>query len=86
MQHPASGVTWDALDEATGLTAVSTHERPFYQHNARKLLTQLLGHLQNSTLTDDISADRNKPMRSGLPPDRLMMAYLDNLQLIERAA
>jgi hypothetical protein len=44
MQHPATGVTWDALEEATGTSAVAPVKAPSLRSTIQKL-DQLLGHL-----------------------------------------
>jgi uncharacterized protein (TIGR02391 family) len=84
MQHPATGVTWDALDAATGLTAVAPMKGPSIRA-ALERLNQILGYLQNLDQNDEVPADPDRPMRSGLTTDRIMLAYLGSLHpFIER--
>lgn len=78
MQHPATGATWDALDAATGLTAAGPIKGPSIRTTLDKL-DQIIGRLQTFDQNDEVPADPQKPMRSGLPTDRLMLAYLDSL-------
>ena len=78
MQHPATGVTWDALDAATGLAAVGPVKGPSMRQ-AFDSLNQIIGLLQNFDQSDEIPADPQKPMRSGLSTDRIILAYLNSL-------
>jgi hypothetical protein len=55
MQHPASGVTWDALEVATSLTG-----HPGKGHSIRHVLpklNQILGRLENFDPNEEIPAD-----------------------------
>ena len=78
MAHPATGVRWDALDAATGLTAVSQIKGPSLRSVAEKL-DQIIGRLQTFDQDEEVPADRTKPMRPGLAADRIMLVYLDHL-------
>lgn len=78
MQHPATGATWDALEAATGLTAVAPAKGPSIRSTIQKL-DQILGRLQNFEQDEEIPADPRKPMRSGASSDRIVLAYLDHL-------
>lgn len=78
MNHPATGVQWDALDAATGLTAVAQAKGPSLRSVTEKL-NSIAGRLETFDPTDSVPADRSVPLRSGLGPDRLMLAYLDHL-------
>jgi uncharacterized protein (TIGR02391 family) len=84
MVHPATGVRWDALDAATGLTAVSQIKGPSLRSVAEKL-DQIIGRLQTFEKDEEVPADRTKPLRPGLAADRIMLVYLDHLHpFIER--
>jgi hypothetical protein len=78
MNHPATGVRWDALDAATGLTSVSQIKGPSLRSTIEKLNT-IAGRLEALDPNDSVPSDRGAPLRSGLGPDRLMMSYLDHL-------
>jgi uncharacterized protein (TIGR02391 family) len=78
MTHPATGVRWDALDAATGLSSVAQAKGPSLQSAIEKL-NAIAGRLEALDPTDSVSADRGVPLRSGLGPDRLMLSYLDHL-------
>lgn len=56
MQHPATGVTWDALDVATSLTAHPAKNDSF-RHVFPKL-HQILGRLETLDPNEEIPADR----------------------------
>ena len=55
MQHPATGVTWDALDAATGLDAVGPVKGPSIQSTLGRL-DQIIGLLQTFDQSDEIPA------------------------------
>jgi predicted nucleotide-binding protein len=60
MQHPATGVTWDALEVATSLTG-----HPAKGHSLRSTiqkLDQILGALQNFDQDEEIPVDPSKPI------------------------
>jgi uncharacterized protein (TIGR02391 family) len=78
MNHPATGVQWDALDAATGLTSVAQIKGPSLRSVTEKLNT-IAGRLEALDPNDSVPADRGRPLRSGLGPDRLMLSYLDHL-------
>jgi uncharacterized protein (TIGR02391 family) len=78
LMHPATGVTWDALDEAVGLTGVGPVKGPSLRA-ANQKLDQILGHLATLGQNDEIPADLDKPMRSGATAGSLMIAYLNHL-------
>src|ERR1700752_3606419 len=78
MNHPATGVLWDGLDAATGLTSVAQIKGPSLRSVAEKLNT-VAGRLEALDPNDSVPADRGAPLRSGLGPDRLMLSYLDHL-------
>ncbi|MGC0326258.1 uncharacterized protein (TIGR02391 family) [Bradyrhizobium sp. USDA 326] len=73
-----AGVQWDALDAAAGLTAVAPMKGPSLGAVVEKLNT-IAGRLEALDPSDSISADHRIPLRSGLGPDRLMLAYLNHL-------
>ena len=77
MQQPATGVTWDALEVATSLTG-----HPGKGHSLRHVLPklhQILGRLEDLDPDEEVPADPSKPIRLGLPSDRIILAYLDHL-------
>jgi uncharacterized protein (TIGR02391 family) len=78
MNHPATGVRWDALDAATGLTSVSQIKGHSLRSTIEKLNT-IAGRLEALDPNESVPSDRGAPLRSGLGPDRLMMSYLDYL-------
>lgn len=78
MQHPATGSVWDSLDAASGLNSVSQIKGPSIRGAIEKLNT-IAGRLEGLDQSDAIPADRNVPMRSGMGPDRLMLAYMAHL-------
>jgi uncharacterized protein (TIGR02391 family) len=78
MNHPATGVKWDALDAAASLSAVAQAKG----HSIRAVIDKLntiAGRLEALDPNDLVPADRAVPLRSGLGPDRLMLSYLDHL-------
>jgi uncharacterized protein (TIGR02391 family) len=78
MHHPATGARWDALDAAAGLNEVSQIKGPSLGRVADKLNT-IAGRLEALDPNDSVPADPSAPLRSGLGPDRLMLAYLTHL-------
>lgn len=85
MQHPATGVRWDALDAAVGMNAVPIVKGASFKETGQRL-QQILGHLSTLDPEDDVPADRAKPLKSGLSSDRIMLAYLDCLHPFIRDA
>jgi len=78
MEHPATGVRWDVLEAATGLTAIPQVKGPSISSAIQKI-DQILGFLENFDEAEKIPSDPSKPMRSGITADRIMLAYLDHL-------
>ena len=78
MQHPATGSMWDALDAASGLSSVSPIKAPSLR-NAIEKLNSIAGRLEGLDQNDAVPVDRNVPIRSGVGPDRLMLAYMAHL-------
>ena len=78
MRHPATGVTWDALDAATGLSSISQIKGPSMR-TVTERMDQLLGELDSYDPEDDIPRDAGQPIKPGIGLDRLMMAYLPEL-------
>ncbi|MGA4191082.1 TIGR02391 family protein [Ralstonia nicotianae] len=78
MRHPATGVTWDALDAAVGLSAVSQIKGPSLRSVGEKL-NVIAGRLEALDQDDIVPADPGVPMKSGMPADRIMGAYLSHL-------
>src|ERR1700730_1195530 len=72
MHHPATGAKWDALDAATGLSAVSQIKGPSLGNVAEKL-NNIAGRLEALDANDSVPSDASVPLRSGLGPDRLML-------------
>ncbi len=78
MIHPATGVRWDALDASVSLNQVSQAKGPSIRSTIEKL-NAIAGKLETLDQDDEIPADRNAPMKSGLSADRIMLAYLNHL-------
>lgn len=78
MVHPATGIRWDVLDAATSLNQVAQTKGPSIRGAIEKL-NVIAGKLETLAQDDEVPADRSAPIRSGLPPDRLMSAYLNHL-------
>lgn len=78
MRHPATGSVWDALDAAVGLSSVSQIKGPSIRTVVEKLNT-IAGRLEVLDQDDVVPANRAVPLKSGLPPDRIMLAYLTQL-------
>lgn len=78
MSHPASGVRWDVLDASVGLNQVAQIKGPALRSVIEKLNT-IAGKLETLDQDDEIPADQDMPLRSGLAPDRIMQAYLSHL-------
>ena len=78
MNHPATGVRWNALDAAASLSAVAQAKG----HSIRAVIDKLntiAGRLEALDPNDLLPADKMAPLRSGLGPDRLMLSYLGHL-------
>jgi hypothetical protein len=78
MRHPATGVVWDALDTSTGLGAVSQIKGASLRSTVEKLNT-IAGRLESLDPDDIVPADRAASLKSGLSPDRIILAYLNHL-------
>ena len=78
MIHPSTGVRWDALEASVGLNQVAPSKGPSIRSTIDKLNT-IAGKLENLDQDDEIPEDRNVPLKSGSPPDRIMLAYLHHL-------
>lgn len=78
MQHPATGVRWDALDASVGLSQVSQIKGPSLRSTIEKL-NAIAGKLETFDQDDEIPSDTSVPIRSGLSPDRIVLAYLAHL-------
>lgn len=78
MHHPATGSKWDGLDSAVGLSAVAQIKGPSLRATVEKLNT-IAGRLEALDQDDVIPADRAVQMKSGMPADRIVLAYLSHL-------
>jgi uncharacterized protein (TIGR02391 family) len=78
MVHPATGVRWDALDASVSLNQVAQAKGPALRSTIEKLNT-IAGHLETLDQNNEVPADPGKPLKSGLPADRIMLAYLSHL-------
>lgn len=78
MVHPATGVRWNALDASVSLNQIAQAKGPALRSTIEKLNT-IAGKLETLDQDDEIPANRTEPMRSGLAPERIMLAYLAHL-------
>lgn len=78
MVHPATGVHWDALDASVSLNQIAQAKGPSLRSAIEKLNT-IAGQLETLDQDDEVPADPGKPLKSGLPADRVMLAYLSHL-------
>ncbi len=78
MIHPATGVKWDALDASVSLNHVAQAKGPSIRSTIEKLNT-IAGRLETLDQDDEIPANPLEPIRSGLAPERIMLAYLAHL-------
>lgn len=78
MQHPATGIRWNALDSAVGLESVSQIKGPSIRSTTEKI-DQVIGRLQTMDQEDDIPEDQSQPIRPGVGVDRLILGYLSHL-------
>ena len=78
MVHPATSVRWDALDASVSLNQVAQAKGPALRSTIEKLNT-IAGRLETLDQDDEVPADPSKPLKSGLPADRVMLAYLQHL-------
>ncbi|MHB1562639.1 MAG: TIGR02391 family protein [Leptospirillum sp.] len=78
MVHPATGVKWDALDASASLSQVAQAKGPAMRSTIEKLNT-IAGKLETLDQDDEIPSNPLEPMRSGLAPERIMLAYLAHL-------
>lgn len=78
MTHPATGVRWDALDASVSLNQVAQAKGPSLLSTIEKL-NAIAGTLETLDQDDVIPADQTRPLRSGLPADRIMLSYLGHL-------
>ena len=78
MVVPASGAQWNALDASVSLNVVSQAKGLALGSTIEKL-NAIAGRLESLDPNDDIPADPKRPLKSGLPPDRLMLGYLPHL-------
>ena len=78
MVHPATGVRWDVLDAAASLNQVAQAKGPSLRGAIEKL-NGIAGKLETLDQDDEVPADPAISIRAGMPPDRVMLAYLANL-------
>lgn len=78
MVHPATGVRWDALDAAVSLNQVAQAKGPSIRSTIEKLNT-IAGKLETLDQDDEVPENPTEPLRSGLAPERIMLAYLAHL-------
>lgn len=77
MSHPATGVTWDALEASSSLNQIAPIKGPSIQRTIEKLNT-IAGKVETLDQEDEIPCDPRLPLKSGLLPDRIMLAYLSH--------
>ncbi|MHC9063770.1 TIGR02391 family protein [Nitrospira sp. CMX1] len=78
MVHPATSVRWDALDASVSLNQVAQAKGPALRSTIDKINT-IAGRLETLDQDDEVPADPSKPLKSGLPADRVMLSYLQHL-------
>lgn len=78
MRHPATGVSWNALDASVSLNQVAQAKGPSLRSTIEKL-NVIAGKLETLDQDDEIPADPARPLQSGLPADRIMLSYLGHL-------
>lgn len=78
MTNRMAGVSWDALESATGLESVAQIKGPSMRTVSERI-DQMLGELDAYDPQDEIPRDPKQPIRSGIGLDRLMHAYLPQL-------
>jgi uncharacterized protein (TIGR02391 family) len=78
MNHPATGVRWDALDAAVGLSSVSQIKGPSLR-TVEEAINQIIGRLEGMQQEDEIPEDPGQPIRPGIAVDYLISGYLQNL-------
>jgi len=78
MVQPGTGVRWDALDASVGLNQASL-TKGHSLRSAIEKLNVIAGELETLDQNDQIPADPDKPLGSGLPADRIMLSYLGHL-------
>lgn len=78
MRHPSTGVTWDALEAATGLDSVAQIKGPSIRTVLQRI-DQILGELDTYDPADEIPRESSKPIKPGISLDRSIMAYLPHL-------
>lgn len=78
MANRMAGVSWDALESATGLESVAPVKGPSMSTVSERI-DQMLGELDAYDPEDDIPRDPKQPIRPGIGLDRLMLVYLPQL-------
>lgn len=78
MNHPATGVRWNALDSAVGLDAISQVKGPSIRSTIQKL-DQIIGRLQTMEQEDEIPEKPSQPIKPGVGVDYLVLGYLSYL-------
>jgi uncharacterized protein (TIGR02391 family) len=78
MQHPARGVTWDALDAAVSNDEVAKIKAASLNALLASL-DQIIGRLEAMQADDIVPENRDHAIGSGAPADKIMMAYLQQL-------
>ena len=78
MVHPATGVKWDDINASVSLNQVTQEKGPSIRSTIEKLNT-IAGRLETLDQDDEIPSNPSEPIRSGLAPERIMLAYLAHL-------
>ncbi|OGW80028.1 MAG: TIGR02391 family protein [Omnitrophica bacterium RIFCSPLOWO2_12_FULL_44_17] len=78
MQHPATGVSWDLIDAATGGNAVAPVKGPSLIQLIHSI-ENIFGRLESINEEDDIPEECAKPIRPGVGVDYIISAYLNHL-------
>jgi len=83
MHDPATGIIWDALDAATGITAVAQIKGPSLEMVSGKI-DQVIGRLEAMSLGDEVPEDPKKPIQRESDLEATRKDHLT--QLLDREA
>jgi diguanylate cyclase (GGDEF)-like protein len=83
MQNPATGIVLDALDAATGLTAIAQIKGPALEAVSQKI-DQVIGRLETLNLGDEVPEDPTKPIQGDSDGEATLRDHVT--QLLNREA